>query len=451
MGLLNKKGADNFAEPDKNRTSGDSPIGNFLRALKNRMGIGSPERNATDTYERGMKIVPACIRPVKNEATVKQYNIAVLRNLFKFERAEGRIQVTTKRVIFRAAGRSIGGRTTLQQEFAINEIAGMEARKNYKFSFIYLIFAVIIFLFADLIINPSIPGLPKYLSLFSLYQSRISSIMMPAHLIRARANEQSAITQRKQTEDKLPKANANLKAAQDKETKASGDTQIGIVKTRKVPAGRDWFGSTVYKTETYRDKTPEGLKQAQDNLNTAIAAREKAEKEVQDLTAQIDTARANETKAINDRVLAVKIWKVSMTLAGLILGLGGLLPFFLLYKRFGLKLLILNLSIFGFTLALVASGFSILKLFIAISEICALVCIFLFCFRPNLIISIKNKGAKASIDICKGMGFREVIPTEEAEAVIREIGAIICDIQKLGDAGMEKWINNQKPQTKTTG
>ena len=40
------------------------------------------------------------IRPVKNEIMIKQYDIAVLRNPFNFERTEGRMQVTNKRVIF---------------------------------------------------------------------------------------------------------------------------------------------------------------------------------------------------------------------------------------------------------------------------------------------------------------------------------------------------------------
>ena len=60
----------------------------FLEAMKNRMGIGDAERNATDTYERGMKIVPECISAKEDEIPVRQYNIAVFRNLFRFERAE---------------------------------------------------------------------------------------------------------------------------------------------------------------------------------------------------------------------------------------------------------------------------------------------------------------------------------------------------------------------------
>ena len=152
-----------------------------------------------------------------------------------------------------------------------------------------------------------------------------------------------------------------------------------------------------YKTETYRDKSPAGLKEAQDILNSAVAAREKAENDVKEASANIDTAKANEANAIQTRVLTENVWKVSMTILGILLGFGALLPFFMLYKKFGLKLLILNISIFGFALSLAASGWLIWILFIVISIITTLVCIFLYCFRPNLVISIKTKGAKAAI------------------------------------------------------
>ena len=136
----------------------------FLESMKNRMGIGTPEQNTTDTYERGMNIVPDIITPNENEIPVKQYNIAVLRNLLRFERAEGRIQVTNKRVIFRAAGRSVGGRTTTQQEFNVDEIAGLEAKRGYRFSGFHFIWGFLNFMFASLasislILNITVSGL----------------------------------------------------------------------------------------------------------------------------------------------------------------------------------------------------------------------------------------------------------------------------------------------------
>jgi hypothetical protein len=144
------------------------------------------------------------------------------------------------------------------------------------------------------------------------------------------------------------------------------------------------------------------------------------------------------------------IWKVLMTLSGLILGIGGLISFFVLYKKFGLKLFILNFSIFGFALSLGATGSPIFMWLLVLAVLTTLVCIFFFCFRPNLIISIKNKGGKETVDIRrdtlftkrseKGTGFAEIIPTEETEGAIREIGAMINDIQKLGESGVNKWV-----------
>lgn len=36
-------------------------------------------------------------------------------------------------------------------------------------------------------------------------------------------------------------------------------------------------------------------------------------------------------------------------------------------------------------------------------------------------------------------GFNEILPENDAEKCIREISAMISDIQKLGDFGIEKW------------
>ena len=124
-------GADYGAQYTAGQTTG------FFESMKNRMGIGDPELNATDTYEEGLQIVPDCVSANEGEIPVKQYKVAKLRSRvigIPYATAIGRIQVTNKRVLFRAPGRSIGGRTTLQHEFAIEEIAGMEARREYVFN-----------------------------------------------------------------------------------------------------------------------------------------------------------------------------------------------------------------------------------------------------------------------------------------------------------------------------
>ena len=413
----------------------------FFESVKNRMGIGTPEQNATDTYERGMKIVPECIQPEENEIPVKQYNVAVLRNLLKLERSEGRMQVTNKRVIFRATGRSVRGRTTLQHEFAIDNIAGLEARRNYKFSFLYLIFAILISWFAHLIITG---GNLKDI----YYAGRISDMMSPSHVREAHEKERIAFREKREAEALLPVAAAKVKAAKEAEEKVAKDTINGVLKTRRVFEGNNWWGEPQYRNVNYRDTTAAGLAEARSKLNAAIAERKRAETEERRVIENAQTAGENLIKAIKNRESTVSTWEIFMTLFGLFLGFGGLAAFFMLYQKFGIKLFILCFGCFGFMLSITASGFSFFYLFLTISIITSLACMFIYCFRPNLVFSIKNKqGSGEPIDIRrdftfyleKGTGFFEVIPTEETESAIREIGAIIGDIQKMGDLGIEKW------------
>ncbi len=101
----------------------------------------APENNAApdddnSVFERGKQIVPDCVYANDGEVPVKQYNIARLRTRLTLSKAEGRMQITNKRVIFRAPGRSILGKTVLHEEFEIGEIAGLEMRDNPHFNFL---------------------------------------------------------------------------------------------------------------------------------------------------------------------------------------------------------------------------------------------------------------------------------------------------------------------------
>lgn len=85
-------------------------------------------------------------------------------------------------------------------------------------------------------------------------------------------------------------------------------------------------------------------------------------------------------------------------------------------------------------------------------------CLFMSSVKPNLVLLVKPKGAASSaIEIRRrgGMGqlfkrsnsaevddhtgFSEIIPAVDAQKTIRELGAIINDIQKLGDYAIDKW------------
>ncbi|MBR5827101.1 MAG: zinc ribbon domain-containing protein [Clostridia bacterium] len=128
-----------------------SQIKGFIENVKNRMGLGDPELNKGDAYEKDKLIIPECVSANENEIPVKQYTVAKLRNRLlgiTYSKAIGRIQVTNKRVIFRAPGRCPAGRTTLQHEFTIDEIAGLEARREYVPNIADIIIGLIVYSFA---------------------------------------------------------------------------------------------------------------------------------------------------------------------------------------------------------------------------------------------------------------------------------------------------------------
>jgi len=246
-------------------------------------------------------IIPDSIRTNEGEIPIRQYNIAILRTWFKFQRAEGRIQVTNKRLLFRAAGRAIAGRTTMQHEYAVDEISGLEVRQEFRFDYWY-------FLAGSLL-----------MVLFSLLGAGLS----------------------------------------------------------------------------LRDSSSIGA------------------------------------------------------LIGILAGIGGLAVFFIINKKFWLKLIPLSFSLGGYTMWMTNGGGTGVIILAFVPFFVMLLCWVLFFMRPNLVISIKNKmgSGEGPVDIrrktmkSESSGFLEVLPTEETEGAIREIGAIINDIQKLGDHGVRKWTN----------
>ena len=298
------------------------PKPGFWESLKNRIGIGNPELNEGDAFETDKQIIPDCVTANEGETPVKQYEIARLRNRIlgiPYARAVGRIQVTNKRVIFRAPGHCLAGRTTLQHEFAIDEIAGVEARREYV---------------------------------------------------------------------------ANL-----------GDLLLGLIVTG--------VGALVM------------------TLLLNVLCRE--------------------TRDI--------AWYI---LLPLFFCVPGFAPFFLMKKKWLLKVLCLSatcapLTYFGLMVSQM-DGFAAFcgynMLFLAlIALVLLLFCLFLYTIRPNLVLIIKNKGAHDTIDIQRAKialggrgeehsGYMEVLPMDDAERCIREIDALINDIQKLGDFGIEKWVDN---------
>ena len=298
----------------------------FIVLMKNRMGVGEPERNATDCFERGQRIVPDSIKNNEDEIPVKQYNIAILQTILLFKRAEARMQVTNKRLIFRAAGRSIGGRTTLQHEYAINEIAGIEARREYKFRFLYFIGGILLLL------------LTSYIGVF-LTSFGYGGLSIVLYLL--------------------------------------------------------FFTSAMIAFFTI------------------------------------------------PKEFALKLALLGVSLGSFNAVIGGFLPS--LYTDLLIGMYNPGFAGGGHFAALITVIIFVLYL---LTIIVTFFCMFFHFMRPNLVISIKNKVGigEGPVDIrCRttkseGTGFYEVIPTEETDGAIREIGAMIGDIQLLGDLGLEKWM-----------
>lgn len=116
-----------------------SSISGFVSSMRDQSGMSEPTSNARDPFEHNVPIVPDCIQPEDNEIMVKQYNVAKLRTRLKFMKAEGRLMVTNRRVLFRAAGTSLTGNILQEHQFNLDEIGGIEMHKDYKFSILSFI------------------------------------------------------------------------------------------------------------------------------------------------------------------------------------------------------------------------------------------------------------------------------------------------------------------------
>lgn len=111
-----------------------SSVSGFVSSMRDQSGMSEPSSNVDDPFEHNVPIVPDCVWFEDNEIVVKQYNIAKLRTRLKFMKAEGRLMVTNRRILFRAAGTSLTGNILQEHQFGIDEIGGIEMHKDYKFS-----------------------------------------------------------------------------------------------------------------------------------------------------------------------------------------------------------------------------------------------------------------------------------------------------------------------------
>lgn len=291
-------------------------------SVRERMGIGESEYYDSSPYEDGMKIIPDIVSPNEGETPIRQYDIATLKNKtfgITYAKAAGRIQVTNKRIIFRAPGKSIiGTRTSLQHEFLIDEVGGIEARREHIFN--------------------------------------------------------------------------------------KGDLFLGFLLS--------WIGYLIMGA-------------------VVIAA----------------IARSGEGAGFAFYFLSV------------FFGVAGAVPFFVMKKKWLLKMFFAGASLGAFMTPAMLAGNWFFWILSLVSLAIIIASGFFYSIRPNLVLSIKPKGAvNAVVDIRRTStgiggilqrsggsdsddhtGFREIFPEKDAEKAIREIGAIINDIQKLGDYAISKW------------
>ncbi|MBR2316248.1 MAG: hypothetical protein IKA56_06350 [Clostridia bacterium] len=130
---LNKLGKDFGVSVDTEKVKSN------IEGAINKINGGDVAQENNSIYERGMRIVPDSIKANDGEVPIRQYNFAKLRTRYLFAKAEGRLQITNKRILFRATGRSIMGKSTLHQEFELSQIGGVEFRNRYDFNILSFI------------------------------------------------------------------------------------------------------------------------------------------------------------------------------------------------------------------------------------------------------------------------------------------------------------------------
>lgn len=108
---------------------------------------GEPNEKKLVFLERDKQIVPDIIQADEGEQPIKQYKLAQLRSKIRGHYAEGTLQVTNKRLIFRAPGIAATGKTLIHQEFDINEISGIDVQKGTKLSILNVFASLLLTLF----------------------------------------------------------------------------------------------------------------------------------------------------------------------------------------------------------------------------------------------------------------------------------------------------------------
>lgn len=123
-----------LSECECNKFSGANTGSGSLN-LKNFFGFSESDvLKKEDCYEIGKQIVPDLIDSCEGEIPIKQYEIGRVRRRLNLSWGYSRIQITNKRIIQRTVGRSFIGKDLQYQEFALDDIAGINFNKGKQFS-----------------------------------------------------------------------------------------------------------------------------------------------------------------------------------------------------------------------------------------------------------------------------------------------------------------------------
>lgn len=99
------------------------------------------------------------------------------------------------------------------------------------------------------------------------------------------------------------------------------------------------------------------------------------------------------------------------------------------------------------------SGGSVIALLLAFAMVIyTLACVLWYARRPTFTLAVNSKGGSSTpinISGATGIGLFDVAagkaltaePAEDAEPMLKELGALVLDIQTLGDYGITKWIS----------
>ena len=292
---------------------GFGKVKKFVSKLPERMGICVSSKNAMNFFESDKEIVPDCIKADDGEVGIKQYEIATLRSRIRGQWSRGRLMVTNKRILFRAAGMSYSGLISQQYEFNVNEIAGIEIKKSNRISVLNIILCILLNSVVTTIFSAMFDGLSSVSEGLAVFLAIIFSILCAV-------------------------------------------------------------------------------------------------------------------------------------------------PFFIVHKKFWLKLLAMCCGIGALSGASSLEDFNIAVIFAVAMYIIWFLNVILVSLVPDLVLSVKTKGAGEAFIIRRKQfptpykpevmytGFSEVVPIKDIDVFAKEIGALIDDIQTLGDMAIDKWKDSSSEQ-----